>query len=207
VVIAGNSGQYLLKPTIKILETIDASILSGTVKDSVTGLPLEGVLISAQVFNPAAGDEKDVVTVEAATVTDATGSYKLFILPGTYNIVAYKKGYTPTASSATLAAGTTPLLDLLLTPAPATGNITGIVAIAGADTETFVTASVRQEVILNNVATVLELVSLNVANGGNYTVNVPVGTYDVVGSTFGKTTQKASVDVTPNTNSPADFNF
>jgi len=206
VVITG-SGKYLLKPTIKILETTDFSIISGTVKDSVSGLPLEGVRISAQIINAAATDEKDKVTVQGATVTDANGEYKLFIQPGTYTMVAYKQGYSPNAASATLAAGSTPLLDFLLTPAPATGSISGTVTIAGADTETFITTSVRQEVSLNSVLTTLELVSVNLANGAPYSVNLPIGTYNVVSSTFGKPTQKASVDVSTNLITPLDIDF
>jgi hypothetical protein len=33
----------------------------------------------------------------------------------------------------------------------------------------------------------------NIANGGNYSVNLPAGTYRVVASTFGKTTQASDV--------------
>jgi hypothetical protein len=207
VVIAGNSGKYILKPTIKILETTLASILSGTVKDANTGLPLPGALVSAQVFNASAADEKDKVTVQGATISDANGNYKLFIEPGTYNIVGYKQGYSPNLTPATLTAGSTPLLDLLLTPASATGTIGGTVTIAGADNQTFVTSSARQDVTVNAVLTTIELVSVNVANGSTYSINLPVGGYSVVSSTFGKTTQKAPATVTANKNTPLDLNF
>ena len=34
-------------------------------------------------------DEKEWVNIQAATITDQDGNYKLFVAPGTYYLVAY----------------------------------------------------------------------------------------------------------------------
>src|SRR4030095_16072770 len=174
VVIAGSSGQYLLKPTIKVLETTDFSIVSGVVTSSVDGSLLPGVLVSAQIFTPGALDPKDEVVIQAATVSDGLGNYRLFLKPGTYNLVAYKEGFSPAVVKITTLAGSTPVQEFVLSPT-AFGSVQGQVSITGATPETFVTLSFRQGVILNAVAEVIELTSLNVGNGGSYLQNLPVG--------------------------------
>ena len=195
VVIAGNSGKYILKPTIKILETTDFSIVSGTVTNSDDGSLLAGALISAQIFNPAATDPKDEVVIQAATVADALGAYRLFLAPGTYNLVAYKEGFAPGAVKITTLAGETPTVDFALAPA-AVGTVQGQTVISGANDETFVTLSFRKDVTINGGIEAVEMTSRNVANGGLYTVNLPEGDAEVVSSTFGLASQRAPVTVT-----------
>jgi hypothetical protein len=51
VVIAGKSGKWLLKPTIKVLDGQDHAVISGQVRDAQSGSGLEGILISAQVYD------------------------------------------------------------------------------------------------------------------------------------------------------------
>jgi uncharacterized protein DUF4382/carboxypeptidase family protein len=206
VVIAGSSGQYLLKPTIKILETTDFSIVSGTVSNSADSSTLAGARISAQIFDSAAADPKDAVTIEAATVVDTNGVYKLFLKPGTYNLVAYKEGFAPSFVKITTLPGETPVQDFSLTAAT-TGTVQGSVTIAGADTETFVTTSFRQSVLINAVQESIEITALNVANGGNYSVNLPAGAVEAVSSTFGKTTQIADLNIPANAVTVFDIGF
>jgi hypothetical protein len=104
VVKAGASGLWLLKPTIKVVGTKDYAIISGAVSDGAAALP--GVLVSAQIYDPDADDPKDRVVVWTSTVTDEDGQYKLFLQPGTYNIVVYTTGYFPEVEcSVTLASG------------------------------------------------------------------------------------------------------
>ncbi len=94
IVKPGAIGKWLLKPTIKVLNTEEYSIISGAVKNNAQE-PLEGVLVSAQISDSGAADEKDKVVVQASTVTDEEGSYTIFLEPGTYNIVGHKDGYDP----------------------------------------------------------------------------------------------------------------
>lgn len=68
IVKAGSSGQWLLKPTIKVFNIKDCSIISGTVTDDAVGPNgLGGVLVSIQRYAPGADDPKDRVVVEAST--------------------------------------------------------------------------------------------------------------------------------------------
>ncbi len=89
IVVAGKSGQYLLKPTIKVINTVKNATLTGTVKDD-QGNPLPGVLVSAQMYDAQAPDEFGKVTVETSTLTDENGDYKMYVPPGTYDVTAYK---------------------------------------------------------------------------------------------------------------------
>lgn len=60
IVKAGKNEQWLLKPTIKVLNTNEYSIIRGTVKNnSPEEELLKGVMVSAQIFDPSAADEKD----------------------------------------------------------------------------------------------------------------------------------------------------
>jgi len=91
VVEAGNSGQWILKPTIKVGELDEYSIINGRVTDdSDAGIP--NAYVSAQIFYAVAPDEKDKVVIQAGTITDDGGYYSLFVKPGTYNLVAYIDG-------------------------------------------------------------------------------------------------------------------
>ena len=94
IVQAGNSGLWLLKPTLKIGSTEDYPIVKGQVTDE-TDNGLEGVLVSAQQYNSVASDVKDKVTVVASTITDENGFYSLFVEPGAYNIVAFRSDRMP----------------------------------------------------------------------------------------------------------------
>jgi hypothetical protein len=88
----GESGKYILKPTIKVIDTKDNAIVSGTVSDG-SG-PLGGARVTAQTYNASAIDKKDMVIVESATQTVASGEdigdYTMYVAPGSYCLVAYK---------------------------------------------------------------------------------------------------------------------
>ena len=146
IVKPGNSGQWLLKPTIKVLDTEEYSIMSGTVKDDDQE-PLGGVWVSAQIYDTA--NAKDRVLVQASTVTNdnpevgEVGSYTIFLQPGTYNIVAYKEGYNPDCARIVVASNTSHTQDFTL-GAISTGDITGDVTIAGGGDDQHVALSFRQ---------------------------------------------------------------
>lgn len=193
VVKAGSSGQWHLKPTIKVLDTLTYAIVDGTVTEEVNGADLQGVLVSAQVYSAAETDEKDQVLVQAATTTDINGEYALFLSPGTYNLVAFAEGYDLGCTNVEAFTDTVQTQPFVLIPATETGTIGGNVTISGGSTTQHVTISFRQVVNCNGGTTTIEVTMRNIANGGNYSVNLPAGTYRVVASTFGETTQASDV--------------
>lgn len=194
VVIAGNSGKYLLKPTIKILDTREASITSGVVTRSSDGSTLAGTAVSAQIFDGTAADAKDRVTVQASTISDADGLYSLFLSPGTYTLVFYKQGFQSLATRLTVAAGETATLSASLDTAT-TGALSGTVDISGSDAEAYVTLSFREVVTIEGAAEQIQLALLNVANGGAYSVTLPEGAVIVVGSSSSETTETVNATV------------
>ncbi|MHC4537765.1 MAG: DUF4382 domain-containing protein [Planctomycetota bacterium] len=180
IVKAGNSGQYLLKPTIKVIDTIDLAVVTGVVTDdAVTLTPLEGALVTAQTYDDSLGiDEKDRVIVHSSTTTtteehqDGPGLYKMYLEPGMYNIVAYKQEYNP---GCRIIDAQLPALydneDFALTTAT-TGTVT--VTIAGVGTDEDVTLSFRKQGVCGGVEWI-EVASLNVSGPGIHTVSLPGG--------------------------------
>jgi hypothetical protein len=205
IVMAGASGQWLLKPTIKVLK--DYSIITGKVTD-ISPKPLEGVLVSVQKYDPDADDPKDEVVIQTSTLTDEFGDYAIFIQPGEYNIVAYKDGFAPFCSRLTLGPDATLVHDFTLDAAD-TGTVLGEIEIVGGTDEQHVTLSFRQAAdcspVILGVDEQIELRSLNVANFGSYIVRLPVGDNTLVASTYGKATKNPNtVSVKSNIDIPID---
>jgi hypothetical protein len=198
---ADSSGQYLLKPTIKVIGTIDNPIVSGTVTDG-SDSPIGGARVTAQTYNASATDKKDMVIVESATQTVASGEdigdYMMYVSPGTYCFVAY--AYVPNQTGDYGVAygpgcqSPDPLeYDLAYTLPPFsltsadTGNVTGTVQTGGKD----VTLSFRT-LGCDSVCGQTEVSSLTVLAVPDpytpvaYTVGLPGDppiTYDVVAFT------------------------
>ena len=194
VVIAGSSGKYQLKPTVKVLDTADGAIVSGVVSEAGAdpAVLLGGALVTAQVADPAAADAKDQVAIEGGTLSAADGAYALFLAAGDYNLVAVADGYLPACSVASLATADQLGVDFALDPlATDPGSLTGSVSIAGASADQVVTVDVRQEVTCAGAVApaMITVKSLNVANGGTFEIFLPSGDYQVVASTSGQTTQ------------------
>lgn len=206
IVKAGKSGKWLLKPTIKVIGTQENSIVSGIITDAGSLELLEGVLVTAQIYNPDAVDKKDEVVIEASTITDENGEYKLFLLPGTYNIVAYTDGYIPVYEKVTTESNSTFENDLSLNTA-LTGNLTGTVDITDGSAEQHVTISVRQSVMIDGSEEEIEIKSINVVNGALYETLLPVEDYTVVASTFDKETQEHSISIVVDTDTLLDLSF
>jgi len=205
IVKAGNSGQWLLKPTVKVLDTADYSIISGT----VIAPDAEGVLVSAQVYDPGADDEKDSVVIQASTIADENGFYTIFLHPGTYNIVAYKDGYNPECGKISLASNSSYIQDFTLN-ATSSGEITGIVSIADGDEEQYVTLSFRQSAQCEDSTEeeIIEVQSLNIADNTQYNLSLSEGTYSVVVSTYGKETKTDdNIKITTDTVTPLNISF
>lgn len=205
VVKAGASGQWLLKPTVRVLAQETLAKVSGTVTDGETSQALEGATVSAQSENSAATDAKDAVTTAAATVSDSAGAYQLLVEPGTYNLVASLEGYEPSCTPLTVAAGDTQTSDFTLNPAAATGTVTGTVSITGGDAETAATLSFRQVIACGSSNVTAEVATLSIANGGTYSIDLPAGSYTLVVSAEGATTQSQDFQVTANAQTSLDL--
>lgn len=188
VVVAGSSGKYLLKPVIRVMTVAEAALVNGRVTRISDGASLSGAVVSAQRFNAGADDPKNEVVVEAATVSELDGSFEMLLSPGTYTLVAAKTGFAASTSGMTLTAGDVFSHDFSLS-ASETGVLSGTVEIEGADDETYATISVRQNVVVDGENVKIEVASINVASGGNFSMTLPVGTYEMVSSTFGRETQ------------------
>lgn len=189
-VVKTGGGKYLLKPTIKVIDTAVSSTISGTVTDGTD--PIEGASVSAQVYDDFATDVKDEVLTQASTITDVNGDYKMILEAGTYNIVAYKDDYSSGCTNVILEFGTD-LTDEDFTLSDAdTGTVSGSVEIEGGGEEDSATLSFRQECDGEQI----EVKSLNVVHEGSYSEEtLPEGTYDLVASAEGKVTHESIIEV------------
>lgn len=195
VVQAGSSGNWLLKPTIKVLDTELYTIVTGTVKED-NDIPLDGALVSAQTYDPGAADVKDVVVVQTSTISNQDGVYKLFLKPGAYRFVAYDNGFDPQCAKLDALANSTHELNFTVNAA-STGIVSGDVVIQGGTDEQYGTLSFRQTTTCSGDDNeIIEVASIHVANHEPYEVILPDGDYEVVASTYNRTTQTRRVHVT-----------
>lgn len=203
IVMAGSSGNWLMKPTIKMLMSAEWSIVEGSVTSG--GLPVAGALVSAQIYNPAAADPKDRVTVEAATVTDEKGLYKIFLAPGTYNLVCYKDGYSAAAISIAVMSGSVAQRDFSLGTATVC-TMSGTVSIPGSGEGLYATLGIRQEISIDGTPAQIEVKSLNVADDTEYNSSLNTGTYTIISHTYGEDTQSGNYSLNAGNNT-IDINF
>jgi hypothetical protein len=197
IVQAGNSGQWLLKPTLKIDSTKDYSIIKGQITNE-TDNGLEGVLVSAQQYDSTASDVKDEVTVAAATLTDENGYYSLFVKPGAYNIVAFRSDKMPAFEKVTTAVGQVLAPDngngvnFELETSLENGWIVGTVTISGASTEEQCATLSFRQAVCTGCDEKIEIKSLNILNGQAFNPDpsnpLPAGDYTLVASSFGYST-------------------
>ena len=186
IVQAGKSGKRLLKPIIKVLETVDNSV-SGMVNDGVD--PIGGALISAQIFNSGALDPKDEVIVESTTVSTEEGAYKLFLPPDTYNIVATRDGYLPACQEVEAQFFEEYNADFSLLAETEIITISGTVS-GLTNEEAAALLSIRQTINCGSGNVTIEVASVSVANDTTSDgIALPAGIYDVVVSADGEETQ------------------
>lgn len=204
VVETGN-GKFLLKPTIKIIQTENKTAVFGNVTDEVTGTPVQGALVSAQVSDGLSA------RVERSTLTSDRvgyeGHYRLLLSPGQdYSIVAFsdqKPGaeemYAPACTNLTVPADADTEIDFTLTKI-------GFDSISG---DVFVDSTIDPDnppvVYLNFYTTLpcgyVEVVSLPISpdpDTGKFAffTDLPMGTYDVVAASEGFVPDIAA-DVSP----------
>lgn len=201
VVKAGNSGKWILKPTIKVIDMLVTGMISGIVSDE-SEVPLKGVSISAQIYDPDADDLKNRVIGQASTITvceddcdddvdDSDGSYFMYLWPGTYNIVLYKDGYAIACKKIEVESGSSYAENFTLQTTD-TGKVEGDVSIEDAVTDQAAILSFRQNALCDDSSTEepIEAISQSIAAGGSYSMNLPTGTYNLVASTEEKETQE-----------------
>jgi len=186
VVKAGNSGQWLLKPTIKVLETVENSI-----GDNAIGGSEGGVAVSAQIYTPEPSeptdspwDPMDEVTVEGTAESDGDGYYKIYLPPNTYNVVATKDGFIPECIEvqAEFFEELTEV-DFGLEEVIESGSAE--VTVSGLDAEALAHLSIRQHLAncegLEEEEVMIEVKFLpNVGNGAQDSISLPAGDYQIV---------------------------
>jgi hypothetical protein len=173
IIQAGFSGEWILKPTVKVLNEDDSAQIDGFVSEAGTeDEALEGVIVSAQTVTEGSSAEK----VVSATVTDENGFYSLLVNPGTYLVVAGKTGYLSAYAEVTVESGDAPIQDFALEPGDGEGTISGMVVILGGEDEQYVTVSIRQKMEDDSI---VEVASVEVANGGIYLFDLPEGVYSM----------------------------
>jgi hypothetical protein len=161
VVQAGKSGKWLLKPTVKVLNTSEYAFIEGRVVEIVESSDTEihginGALVTVQVYNEDADPVEDKVIIKAATVTDMKevepgifedGHFKILVEPLTlfdpeytgvrYNVVVYIDSKYPECEAVTqLEEGETKFFadDIVLGDAEGeTGEVDLFVVIPGDD--------------------------------------------------------------------------
>ena len=146
VVKAGNSGKYILKPTIKVYETEDKIDVYGIVEDdSETPAPIPNATVSAQISDGLSATVIRSTTTDGADIENdlQEGEYLLTLLSPDqiYNIVVYKDYvagdevmYSPACMAFRYndAPEAEPRLDFILSPASeGIGTISGQVRAEG----------------------------------------------------------------------------
>ncbi|MEJ2245492.1 MAG: DUF4382 domain-containing protein [Acidobacteriota bacterium] len=194
VVEAGKSGQHILKPTIKVVESVTNSV-SGTVVDAAGEHPaIEDAMVTAQTYSGPGDlpDEADRVIKISDTQSNELGEYFMYLpllaptaLP--YNIVATMEGYAPACQQLPSNDPMGYLADFELDALDGdTGTFSA--SVVGLGTEESVTISIRQEDTVGDCG-YFEVASFNLNNTGETDlITLPTGDYRIVISAEGYAT-------------------
>jgi hypothetical protein len=136
---AGNSGKYLLRPTVFAYDRAVTGSISGTLTDGASGLP--GATVMAEVLDGSGNP-----SVVRSTLTDGSGKYTLDLLPvgSAYYVVSLPvtgsgaglKVFGPRASGPLALTASAPVqsFSAAFTADSALGAVSGTVTpLAGAD--------------------------------------------------------------------------
>ncbi len=212
VVKAGASGIYLLKPTIKVLDMVENAKVLGVVTDlpaeSESEQPLENAFVSAQTVDPNALDIKDQTIISSGTLTVENGEYALFLEPGVYNLVARKADYGPVCKVANLSTQSVSTVNFSLPGLDEEpGTVSGLVTIIDAAVDQFATLDFRQILACEGALddAVITILSINIADGGTYELDLPAGEYQLVASTYDKDT--VTIDLTVGSGEVTDWDI
>jgi hypothetical protein len=166
VVVAGNSGQYILKPVVRLSQKVNTSI--------------QGYVTTTMTLNATSVSAQQNGTVVRSTVPDSTGKFILAYLPsGTYTVVVTSdERATGVINSVpvSLSAPTTTVngtATAIVLPTSVMNTVTGIVtASTGSDTtvgDAFVTAT--QNLTTGKIEVLSVPVDFDLAT---YTMQLPV---------------------------------
>ena len=198
-VVRTGSGRYRLKPRIKVIDVKDKSIVYGVVTNSGTELPVTGALVSAQL------SEGLSASVVRSTLTSddpgEEGYFSMLLSPGQeYQIVTYADQKVGSESSEAMYM---PACGWITVPdhGPAKvhvslaqtgfGTISGDVSLHGAiDPENPPVVHIQFYRMLD--CGYVEITSLSISPDAGmqtlaFSVDLPLGTYDVVASSDGLT--------------------
>ena len=212
VVLAGNPSKdnykYLLKPTIKVVAS--AAMVQGRVVEIDTEVPLPGTRVSAHAIDSA-------VTLAATlscdenedTIEEEAGHYALFLTPSDYRILAYKEGYAPACETISLAADEKRAGVNFQLAATAYNTLSGTVTVAAPVEGQYVVLSVQQ-IAPAPCSDMVELATVQIEDGP-YSIDLPVGTYQLVASLFDAESQPVAADQTFDVNitteAPTELNI
>lgn len=207
-VVETGSDKYILKPTIKVIETENKSEVYGEVTgyDSDPAIPITGALVSAQISD---GLSASVVrSTLTSDVEDEEGQYSLLLSPGqAYNIVAYsdkkvgdpgeEKLYSPACEAITVPLNLGQNFTLKKSEF---GTIDGSVSVSGdIDPDDPPVVYISFYTMLD--CGYIEVTSLSMSpdaatNELNFSVDIPLGEYDVVASSEGFDPDTKTVELT-----------
>jgi len=187
IVKAGNSGKWILKPTINVIDTLVTATLSGTISD-IDGNAVQHATVSALVYDPNAETEGQLAG-QGHAVSEVDGYYFIYLWPGTYKLAVYKEGYAITCRTIVVEPSTFYDENFTLEAAD-TGTISGGVIIEDAVEDQTAELNFGTNATCGDTGDEpLDVLSESIANGGTYSVKLPAGTYTIVASTEGKTTK------------------
>jgi hypothetical protein len=221
IVKAGNSGQYILKPVISVIERL-VSGLQGFV---ATTMATSATTVSAQLNG---------ATVRS-TAPDSTGKFTIpYLAPGTYTLVVTSDGHAtgvvtsvPVGTTTTVVNGTA---TAIVTPASAMADVTGAVtAVSGSSTVAVTDASARALQALTGGPTIEVAKQAVDATAGSYRFHLPVaapvkapfastgltfaadtpvaGKYTIEVQAPGRTTQTKPADISSGTGTTVNFAY
>ena len=163
--------------------------ITGTITNASSGEAVPGVTVN---LYQSPGQFQ---TLSNYTTTDENGTYEIRVLAVDHNVTVDPVGYEPASSVVTVTDGGTATADFGLTPDPndttrKTGTITGYTYDGESNNLDGVDVAVRNKTGL--------VASTTSGIVGGYSIDVPVGTYDVVFSKSGYAPVTELVSVTGN---------
>ena len=197
-VVETGSGKYILKPTIKVIETLNKFDVFGDVTENNTDpvLHITGALVSAQISD---GRSASVVRATLTSVEiGEEGRYRILLSPGqSYNIVVYsddkvgtpgsEKLYSPACKEITIPSDENIEQNFALEKSEY-NTISGDVFVSGIidpDDPPVVYVSFFSFLNCDPIDQYIEVTSLAMSpnpddNMFSFSVNLPLGVYDVV---------------------------
>ena len=189
IVKAGNSGIWILKPAIKVIDRVVSASISGFVFD-IDENSIEGVTVSAQLYDSNSEDLENRLVSHSRAVSEADGYYFMYLWPGAHKMVLLKDGYGIACKNIEVESGASYNQNFTLETTEA-GTISGVVTFGDALDSQSAVLSFRTGFMCNgSIEEPIEVISKSIADGGTYSVNLPPGRYHLVASSEGKTTQE-----------------